>query len=117
MKQENLKSKYNAAFNIAIKYGFCSDCRWAFESKECMSCDCYENAVSAIRQAIMKQIPKAPRVEDINNRRRYLCDRCANVLYECDDKLDLTVADEIKYCKHCGQAIDWNELERKNSHE
>lgn len=56
MVQENLKSKYNAAFNIAIRYGFCSDCRWAFESKECMACDCYVNAVSLIKQAIVKQI-------------------------------------------------------------
>lgn len=56
MAQENLKNKYNAAFNIAIRYGFCSDCRWAFESKECIACDCYANAVSLIKQAIVKQI-------------------------------------------------------------
>lgn len=48
------KEQLITAYNIAIKYGFCGDCRWAHDSDECHKYDCYTNAVSVIQEAIQK---------------------------------------------------------------
>lgn len=45
---------YERAFNIAIKYGFCGDCRLALDKRHCHECDCYENTVKVIRDALEK---------------------------------------------------------------
>lgn len=45
---------YEQAFNIAIKYGFCSDCRLRLHRSYCHECDCYQNAVKVIRDALEK---------------------------------------------------------------
>lgn len=45
---------YERAFNIAIKYGFCCDCRWVFDKSHCHEYDCYQNAVKVIRDALEK---------------------------------------------------------------
>ena len=45
---------YERAFNIAIKYGFCSDCVHDFDKGYCHECDCYQNAVKVIRDALEK---------------------------------------------------------------
>lgn len=45
---------YERAFNIAIKYGFCSDCAWVLDKGHCHECDCYQNAVKVIRDALEK---------------------------------------------------------------
>ena len=45
---------YERAFNIAIKYGFCRDCRWVFGKSHCHECDCYQSAVKVIRDALEK---------------------------------------------------------------
>lgn len=36
------------AYNIAIKYGFCGDCRWVHDNDKCHKYNCYVNAVSVI---------------------------------------------------------------------
>ena len=46
------KDKLESAFNVTVKYGFCSDCRWEFDSEKCHQFDCYENSVKIIREAI-----------------------------------------------------------------
>lgn len=43
---------YERAFNIAIKYGFCGDCRWWLDKDHCHECDCYQNAVKVIHDAL-----------------------------------------------------------------
>ena len=45
---------YERAFNIAIKYGFCSDCRLVWDKRHCHECDCYQNTVKVIRDALEK---------------------------------------------------------------
>ena len=45
---------YERAFNIAMKYGFCGDCRWVWDKRHCHECDCYENVVKVIRDALEK---------------------------------------------------------------
>lgn len=45
---------YERAFNIAVKYGFCGDCRWMWDKRHCHECDCYQNTVKVIRDALEK---------------------------------------------------------------
>lgn len=45
---------YERAFNIAIKYGFCSDCVQNLDEGRCHECYCYQNAVKVIRDALEK---------------------------------------------------------------
>lgn len=45
---------YERAFNIAIKYGFCSDCVQDLDKGHCHECDCYQSAVKVIRDALEK---------------------------------------------------------------
>ena len=47
-----MNTKLQCAFNVVVKYGFCGDCRWKFDSKQCHECDCYENGVKRIREAL-----------------------------------------------------------------
>ena len=58
------KEKLKSAFNVVVKYGFCGDCRWIFDSDECHEFDCYQNGVAIIKQALEKQIPKKPKEID-----------------------------------------------------
>lgn len=54
LEKDTDKEQLTTAYNIAIKYGFCSDCRWVHDSDECHKYDCYVNAVSVIQAAIRK---------------------------------------------------------------
>ena len=47
-----MNNKLQCAFNVVVKYGFCGDCRWKLDSKQCHECDCYENGVKRIREAL-----------------------------------------------------------------
>ena len=77
---------YERAFNIVVKYGFCGDCRWGRDSKHCHECDCYENGVKPIREAIEHMKEPKP------SYRGYT----ATVEYDEDEKLWWGQLDGIK---------------------
>lgn len=52
------EEKLKFAFNVVVKYGFCGDCRWTFNSDKCHEFDCYQNGVAIIKQALEKQAIK-----------------------------------------------------------
>ena len=49
---ETDRKKLEIAFNIVVRYGFCGKCRWIFEDKHCLECDCYQNGAKIIKEAL-----------------------------------------------------------------
>ena len=47
-----MNAKLQYAFNVVVKYGFCGNCHWRLDSNHCHECDCYENGVKRIREAL-----------------------------------------------------------------
>ena len=47
-----MNNKLQCAFNVVVKYGFCGKCRWELDSEQCHYCDCYQNGVKRIREAL-----------------------------------------------------------------
>ena len=94
------ENKYESAFNIAIRFGFCGDCRRSLGENNCKGYDCYDNSVKIISEALEKQIPKKPYKNNENGvYEKDYCPTCHRSLFPNDH-----------HCR-CGQAIDWSEEE------
>lgn len=98
MSKKQSKNKYERAFNIVVKYGFCGDCRWGLDSKHCHECDCYTNGVKPLREA----------VEHMDGIKPGYRGYTATVEYDEDDKLWYGVLDGIKntVCFHAFKKED-----------
>ena len=57
-----MNNELQIAFNVVVKYGFCANCRWKLDSRQCHECDCYEKGVKQIREAL--EIASAAGEED-----------------------------------------------------
>ena len=51
-RRKRMNNKLQSAFNMVVKYGFCGKCRWELDSEQCHFCDCYQNGVKRIREAL-----------------------------------------------------------------
>lgn len=76
MSKQNSKNKYDIAFNVVVKYGFCGDCSWGLDSKYCHECDCYDQ-VKLLREAVEHMKEPKPAYRGYT----------ATVEYDEDDKL------------------------------
>lgn len=85
MNKKQSKNKYERAFGIVVKYGFCRDCRWPLDSKYCPGHDCYDQ-VKLLREAVEHMKEPKP------SYRGYT----ATVEYDEDDKLWWGQLDGIK---------------------
>lgn len=94
-----------------------SQIKWYFEEDDGMSAEgITKEAVSMAIEALEKQIPKKPNttVTDEYDENKFIrvkiieckCPRCdQKFFFSAPLSFDM-------YCRHCGQALDWNELFR-----
>ena len=52
LPSKEYQKKLQEAFNIVVKYGFCSDCVQKYDGTLCHQCDCFQNGVDVIRQGL-----------------------------------------------------------------
>ena len=100
-RKRKSENKYESAFNVAIRYGFCGDCRKSLSRDRCEGFDCYDNSVKVIADALEKQIPKKPIMRKDVAETYYICPECEWGVDKFDDN----------YCSDCGQKLDWSSEE------
>lgn len=90
-----MNSKLQQAFNVVVKYGFCGDCRWNFESSNCVKHDCYENCVSVIQDALdsIDAVPVVHGHWEIDEDGNMSCSECGNAGFG-------------RYCSYCGARMN-----------
>lgn len=67
----------------------------------------YAEAFETAIKALEKQIPKKPREDETN---WAICPDCGGSVYK-KKVWEHIVNEEITFCEHCGQALDWRETE------
>ena len=99
------KDKLESAFNVVVKYGFCSDCRWEFDSEKCHQFDCYENSVKIIRETIDFAINNGVK------HGRWLINSDGYYPYCSECKCEPDGRKMSKYCPHCGVKMDGDKFD------
>lgn len=59
-----MTEKLEHAFNIVIRYGYCSNCRHTLDKGDCHEHDCYVHGVGLIRDALEKAVESSNEVKD-----------------------------------------------------
>ena len=108
---ENIQIEYNGiagsvtseiAIKMAKRYEDAVVNQIAMEAKLAGVADCTVLNKAAILEALNKQIPKKPIRDSLADRACPVCDA-----YIPFDALNDRLSDAPKFCKHCGQALDW----------
>lgn len=108
---ENIQIEYNGkagsvtseiAIKMAERYEDAVVNQIAMEAKLAGVADCTVLNKAAILEALNKQIPKKPIRDSLADRACPVCDA-----YIPFDALNDRLSDAPKFCKHCGQALDW----------
>lgn len=105
-----MKAELQGAFNVVVKYGFCSDCRWRLNSKECRTCDCYQNGVMLIQDALEKasvgvdSVVHGRWIDNGSNGYKwaFICSKCGYIDGHPFD-------DRYNFCPNCGAKMDGGE--------
>lgn len=96
------KISFESAKNIVVKYGFCSDCRHKYESKNCVQCDCY----TSVKQ-IMDAVP-VEAYEQVKWERDQAIDQLNSIGKGFGEKMDDVVpVVRCKECIHYTDEIGW----------
>lgn len=109
-RKRKSESKYESAFNVAIRFGFCGDCRKKLDPGRCEGFDCYENSVKVIADALEKQIPKKY-VEKVFKCKDLYGNDCSRIIHKCPVCGHAVYESANAYCHRCGQAILWEDKE------
>lgn len=67
------------------------------------TCSQYDSALTIVRNALDKQTPIKPDVEEFDYGDGYVCGNCGSFLHYIDDDVYI----RTNYCSHCGQKVTW----------
>lgn len=92
------EQRKQTAFDLVVKYGFCNDCKWMLDDSHCHECDCYQNGVKVIREAMFNEELKEKWIKHT----QYTWEM--EIKYECP-KCHKEVDFQTKYCPYCGKKM------------
>lgn len=107
-----MNKELQSAFNVVVKYGFCCDCRYYLDSRDCEETMCYRD-VNLIRDALeafskIEEMPSADVATVIHGKWAHLggdewcCTNCGFVI-TTEGRWEKPTD---KYCSNCGAKMD-----------